>query len=81
MDHSEVRCICNAFYIYVPQWQYVASMYHSEVRCTTVKCVAFTTNLTLCTSMYHSEVRCIYNKLNPLYIFVPQWSTLHLQQT
>ena len=31
--------------------------------------------------MYHSEVRCIYNKLNPLYIYVPQWSTLHLQQT
>ena len=22
--------------------------------------------------MYHSEVRCIYNKLNPLYIYVPQ---------
>ena len=21
--------------------------------------------------MYHSEVRCIYNKLNPLYIYVP----------
>ena len=31
--------------------------------------------------MYHSEVRCIYNKLNPFYIYVSQWSTLHLQQT
>ena len=31
--------------------------------------------------MYHSEVRCIYNKLNPFYIYVPQWSMLRLQQT
>ena len=31
--------------------------------------------------MYHSEVRCIYNKLNPFYIYVSQWSMLRLQQT
>ena len=49
-------------------------MSHSEVRCIYNK-------LNLFTSMYHSEVRCIYNKLNPLYIYVSQWSTLHLQQT
>ena len=86
MYHSEVRCIynkLNPLYICVPQWstlhlQQTEPFVHL---CTTVKYVAFTTNLTLCTSVYHSEVRCIYNKLNPLYICVPQWSTLHLQQT
>ena len=85
---STIFIFLGYFYIYVPQWSTLqwSTLHLQQTQpflhlCTTVEYVAFTTNSTLFTSMYHSGVRCIYNKLNPFYIYVSQWSTLHLQQT